>query len=108
VITGVTVKDDQEGSYSPLTTMLPLWARGAALAGAQKDNSIPASQTKAVIRDKITIRKKVRKVTCPNQLPKISFLASPSGEITPIERRVDSSSRQGSSSGRQSGCVPEG
>jgi hypothetical protein len=31
VIAGVTVKDDQEGSYSPLTTMLPLWARLARL-----------------------------------------------------------------------------
>jgi hypothetical protein len=58
VIAGVTVKDDQAGSTSPLTTMLPLWARGAALAGAREDNSIPASKTKAVIRDKITKRRR--------------------------------------------------
>jgi hypothetical protein len=57
VIAGVTVKDDQEGSTSPLTTRLPLWARGAALAGARMDKSIPASKIRAVIREKITTRK---------------------------------------------------
>jgi len=73
VIAGVTVKDDQEGSYSPLTTMLPLWARGAALAGAQEDNPTPASQTKAVIRDKITIKKEGEESDLPKSTAKNLF-----------------------------------
>jgi hypothetical protein len=54
---GVTVKDDKRGSTSPLTTMLPLWARGAAIAAVREDDSIPASKTSAVIREKITTEK---------------------------------------------------
>jgi hypothetical protein len=37
--------------------MLPLWARGAAIATVLEANSIPASKTSAVIREKITTRK---------------------------------------------------
>jgi hypothetical protein len=48
--------------------MLPLWARGAAVAGAQEQNSIPASKSKAVSLDNIT--KKVEKVNRMTQLCK--------------------------------------
>jgi hypothetical protein len=51
------VKDDKRGSTSPLTTMLPLWARGAASTAVLEANSIPASKTNPVIREKITTRK---------------------------------------------------
>ena len=50
VMAGVTVNDDHAGSYSPLTTMLPLWASGAAAAGANQEAPTPASKTNAVIR----------------------------------------------------------
>jgi len=60
VIAGVTVNDDQAGSYSPLTMMLPLWASGAAAAGAKQEAPTPASKTKAVIRGGYTTSKQKR------------------------------------------------